>query len=78
MPVYDYRCQDCNKVSEIFLRSSDSEVRCPGCRSENMERLISASYMIKMGASSSGVTCCGRRERCDKPPCSDAESYRRT
>lgn len=74
MPVYDYRCRDCNKVSELYLRSSGSEVRCPGCGSENMERLISASYMIKMGASKSGATCCGRGERCDKPPCSEGEN----
>ena len=77
MPVYDYRCKDCNSVSEIFLRSSDSEVRCPRCGSENMERMISASYMIKMGTSKSGNTCCGRRERCETPPCSEAESCRR-
>jgi len=77
MPVYDYKCQDCSKMSEIFLRSSYSEVRCPSCNSENMERLISASYMIKMGASASSSTCCGRKERCDTLPCSKDESCRR-
>lgn len=30
MPIYDYTYQECGKVSEIFLRSADSEnIRCP-------------------------------------------------
>ena len=70
MPIYDYRCRECGKVSEIFLRSLDSEAaKCPGCGSENLERLISASYMIRMDAPVSGTTCCGRTERCERPPC---------
>ena len=77
MPIYDYKCAECGQVSEIYLRSSDSEVRCPGCSSENMERLVSVSYIIKTGVSTSGATCCGRRERCDKPPCSEGESCSR-
>ena len=77
MPIYDYKCGDCGKVSEIFLRSADSEVRCPGCSSENMQRLVSASYMIKMDTSAPGSTCCGRTERCEAPPCSTGDICRR-
>jgi len=70
MPIYDFRCKDCGKVSEIFLRSAGETARCPACGSNNVEKLISASYMIKMDSSSSGTTCCGRSERCETPPCS--------
>jgi len=74
MPVYDYKCRDCGKVSEIFLRSLDTEdIHCPNCGSGNLERLISASYMIKIGASAPGTTCCGRAERCETPPCSTGD-----
>jgi putative FmdB family regulatory protein len=78
MPIYDYRCRECGKVSEIFLRSLHSEaIRCPACGSENLERLISSSYMIRMEASAPGTTCCGRETRCDAPPCSTGDVCRR-
>jgi len=51
MPIYEYRCLDCGKISEIFLRSPHSgSIECPICGSKNLERLLSASYAIKMGA----------------------------
>jgi len=78
MPIYDFRCWECGKVSEIFLRSAnDQVVRCPDCGSNNMERLISASYMIKMGTSAPGTTCCGKTEHCEMPPCSTEDICRR-
>ena len=77
MPIYDYRCRECGSASELFLRSSNAEARCPHCGSENLERLISASYTIKMDAAAPGTTCCGRTERCETPPCSTEDVCRR-
>jgi len=76
VPIYDFRCRDCGKVSEIFLRDAGQVARCPDCGSDNMERLISASYMIK-SAPAPGTTCCGRTERCETPPCSSGDICRR-
>jgi len=37
MPIYDYKCLECDKVSEIFLRGAKSQVvRCPDCGSDNI------------------------------------------
>jgi len=77
MPIYDYRCRECGRVSEVFLRSSKSEVRCPHCGSGDAEKLVSASYMIRMGETGGDTTCCGRTERCDAPPCSTDDVCRR-
>ncbi|MBA7634844.1 hypothetical protein ES703_42442 [subsurface metagenome] len=77
MPIYDYRCRECGRVSEVFLRSSKSEVRCPHCGSEDVDKLVSASYMIRMDAAVPGNTCCGRTERCETPPCSTNDVCRR-
>ena len=77
MPIYDFRCRERGRVSEIFLRSASHTDRRPACGSDNMERLISASYMIKMDAAAPGTTCCGRTERCEAPPCSTGDVCRR-
>jgi putative FmdB family regulatory protein len=71
MPVYDFRCRECGKVTEILLRSeSGKAICCTDCGSHDLERLMSASVSIKTGASEPGTTCCGRTERCESPPCS--------
>ncbi len=78
MPIYDYKCGECGQVSEMFIRSRDSDdIKCPSCGSNNLERLISASYMIRMNTSMPGTTCCGRTERCETPPCSVGDTCRR-
>jgi len=49
MPIYEYRCQTCTKVSSFFLRSINSEVEpvCSYCQSKNMERRMSSFAMGK-------------------------------
>ena len=79
MPIYDFRCQECGKVSE-FLLSSSSDSRtldCPGCGSQHLERLISAPSLLRDEANAPGTTCCGRTERCETPPCSTGEGCHR-
>ncbi len=77
MPIFDYRCNQCGTQSELLLRSPDCDVICPTCGSTDMQKLVSASYTIKMDAAAAGTTCCGRGERCEKPPCSGGETCRR-
>lgn len=78
MPVYQYKCHECGEVSEFVLPiSSDSQaLNCHGCGSQNLERLISAVSLLK-NVTRSGSTCCGREERCEKPPCSTGGGYHR-
>lgn len=79
MPIYDFRCRECGRVSEMLIRGTDGQVvHCPDCGSENLEKLISASYVIRMDAQTPGTTCCGRAERCETPPCSAEDACRRS
>lgn len=42
MPIYEYRCLNCNKRNILLiLRSGESSVACKFCRSGNLERLMS-------------------------------------
>jgi putative FmdB family regulatory protein len=78
MPIYEYRCMDCGKTSEIFLRTPNSgSIECPICGGKNVERLLSASYAIKMSDFMTEKTCCGRTGRCEMPPCSTDATCRR-
>jgi putative FmdB family regulatory protein len=78
MPVYDYKCPVCGKVSE-FLTSGSGDDRtpvCPDCGSRNLEKMISAPALLRR-SKNSGMTCCGREERCEQPPCSTGGRCRR-
>lgn len=40
MPIYDYRCNDCNKTFELLVRSSTIPA-CPVCAGQHLEKLLS-------------------------------------
>jgi len=53
MPIYEYRCEACNKRTSIFVRSISSPVRaaCEHCGSKKLTRLISR-VAVHRGSSS--------------------------
>jgi len=56
MPIYEYRCQQCQKLFEALVSSCRlrDQTRCPACDSEQVQRIISAgSYRIASSTSSS-------------------------
>ncbi|MBW1776833.1 MAG: zinc ribbon domain-containing protein [Deltaproteobacteria bacterium] len=84
MPTYEYECEACGLTFERGQAITDPPLtECPECRG-NIRRLVSggAGFILKNAGSSkspqhggscslehSGRTCCGREERCGKPPC---------
>jgi putative FmdB family regulatory protein len=43
MPIYEYTCRDCSRLTSIFVRSVNSEVQatCQHCASQNVQRAVS-------------------------------------
>ncbi len=43
MPIYEYRCRDCGRVSSFLLLRADEPFtpRCRHCRGSSLERLLS-------------------------------------
>ena len=72
MPIYDYVCADCgHSFEKMHEMTAHSVQKCPSCGSSVVSKLISVPGLIKTGGKPhDGQTCCGRTERCDKPPCS--------
>jgi len=80
MPIYEYKCTECGRKTEILQKNLKQEdpITCPHCGSTRMEKLLSSPGAIRVGGSTSkGSTCCGRDERCDTPPCSSDGECRR-
>jgi putative FmdB family regulatory protein len=86
MPTYDYKCEECGHVFEVFHgMNEDPDIECPRCGSDPVRVISGGSGIIFKGSgfyatdsgsssrTSCGVngTCCGRDEPCDSPPCND-------
>ncbi len=70
MPIYEYRCADCEQGFEVFVRPGRDEAECPSCHGANLVREMSvfASRAASNGeAPATGATeapfkgsvCCG-------------------
>ena len=84
MPTYEYECESCGLKFERQQAITEPPLtECPKCRGK-IRRLVSggAGFILKgpshsrMGQNRQacslaqvGQTCCGREERCGKPPC---------
>jgi putative FmdB family regulatory protein len=79
MPIHEYLCNRCGATSEFLTGIGNDEViSCKKCGSLEVERIMSAaSYLSQTADRLSGHTCCGREERCEKPPCSSEGRCRR-
>lgn len=84
MTTYEYECNACGRRFERRQAMTEAPIaECPACGGD-VRRLISggAGFILK-GAGhggtgeggdgcsfeTSGKTCCGRDDRCGKPPC---------
>jgi len=84
MPTYEYECESCGHKFEQRQAMTDRPLtECPACRGK-VRRLVGggAGFIVKGTGHSRkgqdgrdcsleriGKTCCGREERCGKPPC---------
>jgi putative FmdB family regulatory protein len=54
MPVYDYRCTECNSTYDVFHKGHEikEDVACPSCGSTHHKKLMSIP-IVSMGSTSS-------------------------
>jgi len=80
MPIFEYKCKNCGKKFETLITSKEAEesLKCINCGSDNLEKLLSASFVSVKGESHSAgshcgqdTPCCGAPSPCDKRPCDD-------
>ena len=49
MPIYEYRCDNCGKISEFLLIKSEGTFtpQCKRCKSEKMSRVLSRVRVVR-------------------------------
>ena len=49
MPIYEYRCEDCGKISEFLLMRIDEKFKpqCKRCESKKMSRVLSRVRVLR-------------------------------
>jgi putative FmdB family regulatory protein len=49
MPIYEFRCEDCGKISEFLLIKTDETFipRCKRCKSKKMSRVLSRVRVVR-------------------------------
>jgi putative FmdB family regulatory protein len=67
MPIFEYRCRDCGSKFERISYSTNSEVVCKNCSSNQVEKLLSVFAVAgtaQQGLSSEPGPCpCGAPRR---------------
>jgi putative FmdB family regulatory protein len=74
MPIYEFRCNECNECFEFLVMKSDEtvEMKCPHCSSEEFERVMSTScHSIGSSGGESGPSVTNRT--CSSGSCSTYE-----
>jgi putative FmdB family regulatory protein len=71
MPIYEYRCTDCDNLFEVLVRPSENGTECPACHGSNLSRELSVFATGRAEAASAapargcgGGGCCGSRCAC--------------
>lgn len=60
MPLFKYRCLECQeKFEELVPYSQSHEMECPNCNSQKTEKQVSAFATIGSSSSSASVSSCG-------------------
>jgi putative FmdB family regulatory protein len=66
MPIFEYKCADCGKVSE-FLEKADSKAlrTCPACGGKNLAKQFSTfAAVVKQPATGSNCHTCPSGRTC--------------
>ncbi|MDA0834950.1 MAG: zinc ribbon domain-containing protein [Planctomycetota bacterium] len=69
MPLFEFRCCDCQETFETLVRSSEP-ASCPHCRSVVLEKLVSAPAGHVRNDARTSLPVASQCPPSDAPPCS--------
>ena len=65
MPLYAYRCEDCDNRFETLVRSGDTP-ECPSCASTHLDRQLSLIAKPAPGGEGAGMGAMDMAGACDR------------
>ncbi|MDO9565207.1 MAG: zinc ribbon domain-containing protein [Candidatus Desulfaltia sp.] len=71
MPIYEFKCLKCQEYFELLVMSQDEELelRCPKCKSEEFERVISTTNYSMSSGSGKGQEGGVKTRQCSSGSC---------
>ena len=67
MPLFDFYCENCGKISELLLNATTGPAQCAYCGSPKLKKLLSAHSSLS-GAPSSRLPGAGDTGCCGSQP----------
>jgi putative FmdB family regulatory protein len=60
MPMFEYKCLECDNKFEELVKHSDTAVNCPHCKSVDVKKLVSAFSSSSNSGGSGNSPGCGK------------------
>ncbi len=70
MPLYEFRCEDCQKDFEELVRTGTETMPCPTCGGEHVHRLISRVAFSSGGKMTTTASSSSNCSGCSSGSCS--------
>jgi putative FmdB family regulatory protein len=69
MPIYEYQCSECGRVSEVLVFGKEDGAACRHCGSTALTKLMSAHNTMSSAPSAAApdCSCCGSQNMCGAP-----------
>jgi len=71
MPIYEFKCLECEKFIELLIMNSDEEIdlKCPDCNSQELERVLSTTSYSMGNGSGKGQKVSAQTKTCSAGSC---------
>lgn len=77
MPIYEYRCRECQAEFEklVFGSGAAGDIRCPGCRSAEIEQVYSCFNGVSRSSDGSTHSMSSGCSSCSSSSCAGCKGH---
>jgi putative FmdB family regulatory protein len=70
MPIYEYRCENCDEISEFLVgvTQQKEEIKCKRCGGKELNKILSGSF-VHVSKNQDCRSCLGKEDGCDMSAC---------
>jgi putative FmdB family regulatory protein len=64
MPIYEYKCDECNEAFEYLVMTGKGPEGCPACKGKQIKRMMSACGFVSKGSGGETVSTSASTSSC--------------